>query len=130
MLGEAKIAAFAPTTNYERAKSFYVDVLGLRFVSQDQFALVVDSNGIKVRISKVPGFTPQRFTILGWEVSDIAETVSQLEAKGVTFENFALPGQDERGIWTAPAVDNSTGSAKVAWFKDPDGNTLSVTQFA
>ena len=130
MLAAAKISAFAPTTDYERAKRFYVDILGLSFVSQDQFALVVDSNGIKVRISKAPGFTPQRFTILGWEVSDIAETVSQLEGKGVSCESFGLPGQDERGIWTAPAVENDTGGAKVAWFKDPDGNVLSVTQFA
>ena len=130
MLGSAKIVAFAPTSDYQRAKAFYVDVLGLSFVSEDQFALVVDSNGTKVRISKAPGFTPRNFTILGWEVSDIEETVSQLQAKGVSFENYGLPGQDERGIWTAPAVDNSTSGARVAWFKDPDGNVLSVTQFA
>ena len=129
MLGAAKLAAFVPTTDGGRAKAFYVDVLGLRFVSDDQFALVVDANGITVRVSKVREFTPQQFTVLGWEVSDIEKTVTDLSAKGVTFEKFGLPGQDELGIWTAPVVDNATGGARVAWFKDPDGNVLSVTQF-
>jgi catechol 2,3-dioxygenase-like lactoylglutathione lyase family enzyme len=130
MLGSAKIVAFAPTTDYERAKAFYVDILGLGFVSQDQFALVLDSNGTKVRISKVAEFVAQRFTVLGWDVADIDDVVSGLQAKGVNCEKFGLPGQDERGIWTAPAVDNDSGGARVAWFKDPDGNLLSFTQFA
>jgi catechol 2,3-dioxygenase-like lactoylglutathione lyase family enzyme len=130
MLGSARIVAFAPTTDYARARAFYVETLGLSFVSQDQFALVVDSNGTKVRISKVPEFAAQRFTILGWDVSDIDEVVSRLKEKGVSCEKFGLPGQDERGIWTAPAVDNNSSGARVAWFKDPDGNVLSVTQFA
>jgi catechol 2,3-dioxygenase-like lactoylglutathione lyase family enzyme len=129
MLGNAKLAAFVPTMDGERAKTFYVDVLGLRFISDDQFALVIDANGITVRVSKVREFTPQQFTVLGWEVSDIEKVVTDLSAKGITFEKFGLPGQDDRGIWTAPAVDNATGGARVAWFKDPDGNVLSVTQF-
>ena len=128
MLGSENIVAFVPTTDGEKAKTFYVDVLGLRFVSDDQFALVLNANGTTVRVSKVPGFTPHKFTALGWEVSDIEQTVLDLTEKGVTFENYGLPGQDERGIWKAPLVDNATAGAKVAWFKDPDGNVLSVTQ--
>ena len=130
MLGSAQITAFVPTTNAERARRFYVDILGLNFVSDDPFALVLDANGIKVRVSKVGEFMPQKFTVLGWEVSDIEKAVTDLEGKGVSFEKYGLPGQDERGIWTAPAVNNSTSGARVAWFKDPDGNVLSVTQLA
>jgi catechol 2,3-dioxygenase-like lactoylglutathione lyase family enzyme len=130
MLGSAKIGAFIPTSDAEKARRFYVDVLGLRFVSDDQFALILDANGIKVRVSKVPEFTPQKFTILGWEVSDIGKVVTDLQKKGVSFEKYGFPGQDEQGVWTAPVVDNASGGAEVAWFKDPDGNVLSVTQFA
>jgi catechol 2,3-dioxygenase-like lactoylglutathione lyase family enzyme len=129
MLGDARIGAFVPTTDGERARTFYVDVLGLKFVSDDQFALVLDANGVNVRVSKVGGFTPQKFTILGWEVGNIEKVVVELTERGVSFENYGLPGQDEHGIWTAPVVDNATGGAKVAWFKDPDGNVLSVSQF-
>ena len=129
-MGSARITAFVPTRDGERARSFYVDVLGLRFVSDDQFALVLDANGTTVRVSKVLEFTPQKFTVLGWEVSDIEQVVSELQARRVNFENYGFPGQDERGIWTAPWVDNASGGAKVAWFKDPDGNVLSMTQLA
>lgn len=129
MLGSAKVVAFVPTTDGEKAKTFYVDVLGLHFVSDDQFALVLNANETTVRVSKVLGFTPHKFTVLGWEVTDIEQTVIDLREKGVNFENYGLPGQDERGIWKAPVLDNATAGAKVAWFKDPDGNVLSVTQF-
>jgi catechol 2,3-dioxygenase-like lactoylglutathione lyase family enzyme len=129
MLGSAKLGAFVPTRNSEKAKTFYVDILGLRFISDDRFALVLDAGGVQVRVSKVQVFSPQPFTILGWEVADIEKAVDDLAARGVKFERFDFPGQDERGIWTAPQVDNATGSARVAWFKDPDGNVLSVTQF-
>lgn len=123
MLGSAQLAAFVPTTDGERARQFYVDALGLGFVSDDQFALVLDANGITVRVSKVGEFTPQKFTVLGWEVLDIEKAVTDLEEKGVSFEKYGFPGQDKRGIWTVPG-----GAAKVAWFQDPDGNVLSVTQ--
>jgi hypothetical protein len=81
-------------------------------------------------VTKAPQYTPYPFTVLGWDVSDIEKAVSELSAKGVSFEKYGFPGQDERGIWTAPAVDNATGGAKVAWFKDPDGNLLSLTEYA
>lgn len=86
------------------------------------FAMVPDANRIRVRFSKVPNFTPAPFTILGWKVSDIEAAVSELQGRGVQFERFGFFEQDALGIWTAPSGD------KVAWFKDPDGNVLSVSQ--
>jgi catechol 2,3-dioxygenase-like lactoylglutathione lyase family enzyme len=124
MLGSHKIMAFAPTLDANKARPFYETVLGLRVLSQDDFALAFDANGIMLRVTNVPpGFKPQPFTILGWQVPDIAKAVSELNQKGVHFESYGLPAQDALGIWTAP------GGVKVAWFKDPDGNVLSLTQF-
>jgi catechol 2,3-dioxygenase-like lactoylglutathione lyase family enzyme len=122
MLGSNKIVAFVPTRDSAQARAFYEGILGLRFVTDDGFALVLDANGIMVRVAKVPEFKPAQFTILGWEVSDIERTVSDLVKRGVSFEKYGFPGQNEHGIWSAP------GGAKVAWFKDPDGNVLSLSQ--
>jgi catechol 2,3-dioxygenase-like lactoylglutathione lyase family enzyme len=121
MLGSIDIVAFVPTQDTEKARAFYEGVLGLRFVKDDGFALVLDANGIMVRVAKAP-FTPAPFTVLGWQVSDIKKVVTGLQRKGVQFERFGFFEQDELGIWTAPTGD------KVAWFKDPDGNVLSVSQ--
>jgi catechol 2,3-dioxygenase-like lactoylglutathione lyase family enzyme len=123
MLGSINIVAFVPTRDSERARAFYEGVLGLRFIKDDGFALVFDANGIMVRVAKVQADSkPAQFAILGWEVPNIEEMVRGLERKGVKFEIFGFFKQDELGIWTAPTGD------KVAWFKDPDGNTLSVSQ--
>ena len=123
MLGSTNIVAFVPTTDAPRARAFYEGVLGLRFVKDDGFAVVLDANGIMIRVAKVgKDFTPAQFTILGWQVSNIENTVQALQAKRVHFEIFGFFKQDELGIWTAPTGD------KVAWFKDPDGNMLSVSQ--
>lgn len=122
MLGKSKVIAFVPTTDSKIARGFYEGVLGLRFVSDEQYALVLDANGIMVRIAKTENFTPAPFTILGWEVSKIESTVTNLKEKGIAFERYGFLQQDELGIWTAP------GGAKVAWFKDFDGNLLSLTQ--
>ena len=124
MLGSNSLVAFVPTRDSKKAKSFYEGKLGLRFVSEDPFALVLEANGIMVRVSKVPEYQPYPFTILGWEVGDIDQAVSGLSEKGVRFEKYGFDGQDDRGIWSAP------GGARVAWFKDPDGNILSVSQHA
>jgi catechol 2,3-dioxygenase-like lactoylglutathione lyase family enzyme len=124
MLGSHKIMAFAPTLDANKARPFYEGVLRLHVMSQDNFALALDANGIMLRVTNVPPtFKPQPFTILGWQVPDIAKSVSDLKEKGVRFERYGMPTQDADGIWSAP------GGAKIAWFKDPDGNLLSLTQF-
>jgi catechol 2,3-dioxygenase-like lactoylglutathione lyase family enzyme len=122
MLGSTNIVAFVPTKDSEKARAFYEGVLGLRFVKDDGFAMVLDANGIMIRVAKVPQFTPAQFTILGWQVKDIAKVVQGLQKNGVRCEIFGFFKQDELGIWTAPTGD------KVAWFKDPDGNILSVSE--
>jgi catechol 2,3-dioxygenase-like lactoylglutathione lyase family enzyme len=122
MLGSTNIVAIVPIKDSEKARAFYEGILGLRFVKDDGFALVFQANGIMVRATKMKEVTPAQFTILGWQVSDIEPVVRGLAAKGVHFEIFGFFKQDELGIWTAPTGD------KVAWFKDPDGNILSVSQ--
>ncbi len=122
MLDSAKLVGFLLTNDYEEARAFYEGKLGLTFVSQDQFALVMRSGGPQVRIVKVPDHTPQRATTLGWEVEDIQGIVQWLKARGVEFEKYPFIQDQESGIWTAPSGD------KVAWFKDPAGNVLSVSQ--
>jgi len=121
-LASEKIVAFAATTNQERAKEFYGGVLGLALVSQDGFALVFDANGVMLRVSTVREVAQAQYTVLGWEVTDIVAKVRELQNAGVKFERYSFPGVDEMGIWTAP------GGARVAWFKDPDGNILSIGQ--
>jgi catechol 2,3-dioxygenase-like lactoylglutathione lyase family enzyme len=118
----SKIVAFVATRNADRSRAFYADELGLRFVSDDGFALVFNIGGTMLRIARVQEHTPAPFTVLGWEVEAIERTVADLNAKGVAFERFPGMSQDHLGIWAAP------GGAKVAWFKDPDGNVLSVSQ--
>lgn len=122
MLDTAVITAFVATAHPERARAFYTGTLGLRFVSEDEYAIVVDANGTELRISKVRELVPHPFTTLGWRVADAAATVGTLGARGVTFERYPFLQQDPLGLWQAP------GGTRVAWFKDPDGNLLSVHQ--
>jgi|SRR5947209_20566437 len=122
MLNSAQIMPFIPITDSTRSRPFYEELLGLVFVSDDGFALVMDSNGIAVRLARVGKFSPAGFTILGWQVPAIEAAVADLEQKGIGFEIFPGLPQDDHGIWTAPGGD------KVAWFKDPDGNILSLSQ--
>jgi catechol 2,3-dioxygenase-like lactoylglutathione lyase family enzyme len=122
MLSSARLMAFVPIQDAKKSRPFYEGVLGLRFVSDDGFALVMDSNGVTVRLAKAGNFTAAPFTVLGWQVPMIEGAVAELEQKGVRFEKFPGLQQDQHGIWTAPGGD------KVAWFKDPDGNILSVSQ--
>ena len=116
--------AFVATTQPEQARTFYCDVLGLNFEEDSPFALVVKAANATVRIQKVQAFTPLPFTSLGWIVDDIRATVRQLVEKGVAFERFEGMNQDDLGIWSSPS------GAMVCWFKDPDGNVLSLTQFS
>lgn len=123
MLGNQELMAFIPTLDFEKSRAFYEGVLGLRFVNNDGFAMVLEANGTMIRVAKVQkDWTPEQFTILGWKVSGIESIVAGLVNRGVVFERFGFFEQDPLGIWTAPSGD------KVAWFKDPDGNTLSVSQ--
>ncbi len=122
MIFEGKMIGFIPTSNPARARLFYEDVLAMRFVSDDTFALVMDANGTQIRIVPVGPFTPAPFTLTGWEVVGIDALVQRMCVAGVVFERFGLPGQREDGIWAAPS------GARVAWFKDPDGNILSISQ--
>jgi catechol 2,3-dioxygenase-like lactoylglutathione lyase family enzyme len=122
MLGSTNIVAFVPTRDSAKAREFYESVLGLRFVKDDGFAMVLDANGIMIRVAKVADFKPAQFTILGWQVVEIEKVVEELTSRGVHFEIFGFFKQDTLGIWTAPTGD------KVAWFKDPDGNILSVSE--
>jgi catechol 2,3-dioxygenase-like lactoylglutathione lyase family enzyme len=119
-----KPMAFIVTRDRARAKAFYGEVLGFRLTGEDEFAAVFDMNGTMLRISTVDAHIPPPHTVLGWEVPDIDAAVTTLAARGVTFTIYAGFGQDSRGIWTAPGSSN-----RVAWFLDPDGNNLSLTQF-
>jgi predicted enzyme related to lactoylglutathione lyase len=123
MLTTSKLIAFVPTRDSERARSFYEGILGLRVAGDDQFALVLDSNDIMVRVAKVQDFVPAPYTVLGWEVSDIQTVASNLVTRGVTFERYEGMDQDSLGIWTTP------NGSRIAWFKYPDGNVLSLSEF-
>jgi catechol 2,3-dioxygenase-like lactoylglutathione lyase family enzyme len=122
IIGASSVISFVPTKDFARAKAFYADTLGLRLTATDDFALVFESGGTMIRVVNVGAFQPAPFTILGWQVKDATHAVSALAARGVVFERFPGMPQDALGIWAAP------GGARVAWFKDPDGNLLSVSQ--
>lgn len=126
MLGNSKPVILIPTAKKDEAKEFYGSTLGLEFERDDGFALVFHTGGNMLRITPVKEFQPHSFAILGWEVEDIASTVKGLNEKGVMVEIYDLPWleQDELGIWTAP------DGTKVGWFKDLDGNLLSVSEHA
>jgi catechol 2,3-dioxygenase-like lactoylglutathione lyase family enzyme len=115
---------FAATTDAERSRVFYENVLGLLLVSDDQFALVFKVGALSLRVQKVAHKPKIEYTVLGWLVSDIEAEVQRLTKAGVHFARYDGLGQDEHGVWRSP-----TG-AKVAWFSDPDGNTLSLTELA
>ena len=116
------LKAFIPTMHPDKARKFYENVLGLKFLSGDKYGSEFDSNGSLLRISVVEKLTPQTFTVLGWNVDDIVTMIGSLNKKGVVFERYDFLDQDKDKIWIAP------GGSKVAWFKDPDGNLLSLTQ--
>jgi catechol 2,3-dioxygenase-like lactoylglutathione lyase family enzyme len=132
MLGSAEVVTFIATLDPAKARTFYEETLGLRFVKDDNFALVFEMGkepgsagaGVVLRVVKVATLLPHPFTVLGWNVADIMKTVTALAERSVTFERYPWMPQDGLGVWTAP------DGTRVAWFKDPDGNLLSVSQFA
>lgn len=122
----SQMIGFVVTTNPAAALAFYRDTLGFPLLSDDEYALVFDANGTMIRVQKARDFRPAQGTVLGWKVDDIRAEVRALVARGVTFEQFNLAfiPQDELGVWTAPNGD------EVAWFKDPEGNVLSLSYHA
>jgi catechol 2,3-dioxygenase-like lactoylglutathione lyase family enzyme len=124
MLSDKKLRAFVPTSNQEKAKLFYKNVLGLKLLSEDKYALEFDANGTLLRVTTVQDLQPQQFTVLGWGVDDISSTIKSLSDKNIFCEKYDFFEQDELGVWIAP------NGSKVAWFKDPDGNVLSLTELS
>jgi catechol 2,3-dioxygenase-like lactoylglutathione lyase family enzyme len=122
MLKSRPIVAFVATTDPKRAKAFYAKTLGLHLVSEDGFALAFDAGGTMLRVAIVNALQPAGYTVLGWIVPDIAKAVRALVKRGVTFQRYQWMQQDDLGIWSSPS------GARVAWFTDPDSNTLSLTE--
>jgi len=124
MLAHETLKTFVPTLKPQEAKPFYQDVLGLKLLNEDNYGLEFDSGGTLLRVIVVPELKPHTFTVLGWNVKDIEASIGSLNSKGIFCEKYDFIPQDDLGIWISP---NST---KVAWFKDPDGNILSLSQIS
>jgi catechol 2,3-dioxygenase-like lactoylglutathione lyase family enzyme len=123
MLASFDLIAFIATAHPEQARVFYSEVLGLPLREESPFALVFDAHGTMLRIQKVDRLIHVDYTVLGWQVDDIREAVEQLQQRGIRFERYPGLSQDEQGIWTTPDGN------KIAWFADPDGNIVSLTEF-
>jgi catechol 2,3-dioxygenase-like lactoylglutathione lyase family enzyme len=122
MLGSAELVAFVPSSDLVRSGSFYGEILGLGLLEDTPIALVFDANGTALRVTLVDQVDPAPYTVLGWSVGELHEAIRTLSWRGVTFERFPGMTQDDQGVWTSP------GGGRVAWFKDPDGNVLSLTE--
>ncbi len=122
LLGNNELVAFVGVKDAGRAKAFYRDKLGLELKSEDPFALVFEAKGTRLHVAIVPEVALANYTVLGWRVADIQATMKLLDGRGVRFERFDFLGQDKSGVWKAP------GGTRVAWFRDPDGNLLSLSQ--
>jgi len=122
MLIQGKTVAFVPSSDLERAEGFYVGTLGFAKKHRDDFALVVEANGVTIRVARADGFEPQAFTILGFDVDDVERTARALVSKGIEFQRYGGMDQDSSGVWTAPS------GSRIAWFKDADGNVLSIAE--
>jgi catechol 2,3-dioxygenase-like lactoylglutathione lyase family enzyme len=124
MLQASDLVAFVAAVDLYRARAFYAETLGLPVLQHDDFACVLDAHGTKIRVTAVPAVARGGYTVLGWQVADLEAEIRDLTARGVAFLRYDGMNQDEHGIWTTPAGE------RVAWFADPDGNTLSLTQEA
>jgi catechol 2,3-dioxygenase-like lactoylglutathione lyase family enzyme len=122
MLNQSRLVCFIATTDADRARAFYQDMLGLPLIADGGYALVFDANGTQLRVQRVDAVAPHAYTALGWEVGDLAATVRALVAKGVAVARFPGLPLDADGVWDTP------DGSRVAWFHDPDGNTLSLSQ--
>jgi catechol 2,3-dioxygenase-like lactoylglutathione lyase family enzyme len=123
MLANAKLQAFLLTTDPARSRAFYEGVLGLNFLSEDDFAITMKSGEVEIRLTRIEEHTPLPHTVIGWRVENIEAKVDELAAQGVFCRQYGVPGQDEKGIWTM-----ADGKCKVCWFADPDGNVLSLAE--
>ncbi|WP_151084496.1 VOC family protein [Nocardioides cynanchi] len=123
MLGTSDVIAFASTTDLASARSFYEGTLGLPLVEENDYACVFDAHGTMLRVTAVAEVARPGYTVLGWQVADIAAMISGLESRGVTCARYDGMEQDAQGVWTTPNGD------RIAWFSDPDGNVLSLTEF-
>jgi catechol 2,3-dioxygenase-like lactoylglutathione lyase family enzyme len=123
MLEHSSLIGFVGVTDLDQARQFYGETLGLPLRDESPFALVADAGGTMLRITAVDQPAAAPYTVLGWAVADIAAAVDELAARGIRFTRYDGMQQDDRGVWTAP------GGARIAWFLDPDGNNLSLTQF-
>lgn len=124
VLGDRSLMAFIPVSDLNAAQAFYGGILGIQVTEESPYAVVMDAGGTMLRLTQVDGLRPQPFTIAGWRVPDMGESIDALAARGVTFIRYEGMDQDAKGIWSTPGGD------QVAWFKDPDGNTLSLTRFS
>lgn len=124
MLSQPRIKAFLPTVKPELSKQFFLNILGLKLISEDDYAIEFIGKGASLRITVVDKFEPHSFTVLGFQVDDIDSDVKSLIKQKINFERYSSHEQDDLGIWTSPS------NARIAWFKDPDGNLLSLTQYA
>ena len=120
---QGALIGFVGTTDAERSKNFYVDRLGFTLVEDSTFALVLDANGSMIRVQKLGDFAPPAYTVLGWKVVDIKQTVAALAAQGVLLERFEGIPHDDLGIWRTPNGD------QIGWLKDPEGQIISITEF-
>jgi len=123
VLASSDVIAFASTTDLARARSFYEATLGLPIVEENAYACVFDAHGTMLRITAVAEVAHPGYTVLGWRVTDIGDTVARLESLGVAFARYDGMEQDAQGVWTTPNGD------RIAWFTDPDRNVLSLTEF-
>jgi catechol 2,3-dioxygenase-like lactoylglutathione lyase family enzyme len=128
MLAQSPIIAFVTVSSADHALHFYRDILGLKLQEETPYAMVFDCSGVMLRVAILPpgegeSMQPAAYTVLGWRVDDIAATIESMLAKGIKFQQYGFIPQDDLGVWTAP------GGSKIAWFADPDGNILSLTQF-
>jgi predicted enzyme related to lactoylglutathione lyase len=123
MLSDAPLVAFIPVSDLASARNFYGETLEIPVTDENPYAVVSDAGGTMVRLTQVEGLQPQAFTIAGWKVADIGAVIDVLVGRGITFLRYDGMAQDARGVWTTPGGD------QVAWFSDPDGNTLSLTTF-
>jgi len=123
MLGGAALMSFIPVRDLTVARAFYATTLGMPVMEENSFVVVVSANGTMLRLTLVLDFQPQPFSVVGWDVKDIEAVIDALVARDVTFMRYDGMRQDARGIWKTPGGD------LVAWFTDPDGNTLSLTSF-